>query len=120
MRGNQISQIALSAALLAGLGWAGSSNGKIPAPATQTQSSAAAVKIDNFSFGPPEITIAPETKVTWTNRDDNPHTVTSTDDLFKSKALDTDDQFSFTFDKPGTYEYFCSIHPKMMGRVIVK
>ena len=120
MRKYKSSRFALSAALLAGLGWAGSSNGKIPAPATQTQLSAAAVKIDNYSFGPPEITIAPGTKVTWTNRDDIPHTVRSTNDLFKSKALDTDDQFSFTFDKPGTYEYFCSIHPKMTGRVIVK
>jgi plastocyanin len=54
------------------------------------------------------------------NRDDIPHTVVSTTDAFKSKALDTDDQYSFTFEKPGTYEYFCSIHPKMTAKVIVK
>ncbi|HYL47658.1 MAG TPA: cupredoxin family copper-binding protein [Candidatus Limnocylindrales bacterium] len=120
MRSNTISQVVLIAALLAGLGSAVSSNAKIPAPATQTQSAAVAVRIDNFSFGPQEITVAPGTKVTWTNRDDIPHTVVSTNQLFKSKALDTDDQFSFTFDKPGTYEYFCSIHPKMTGKVIVK
>jgi len=120
MRKYKSFRLALSAALLAVLGSAVSSNAKIPAPAAQPQSAAAAVKIDNFSFGPPEITVAPGTKVTWTNRDDIPHTVRSTNDLFKSDALDTDDQFSFTFDKPGTYEYFCSIHPKMTGRVIVK
>jgi len=58
--------------------------------------------------------------VTWVNQDDIPHMVTSTTDLFKSKALDTDDKFSFTFDKSGTYEYYCSIHPKMTAKVIVQ
>jgi plastocyanin len=81
-----------------------------------------AVNIDNFAFGPPSITVAAGTKVTWTNRDDEPHTVTSADDpkLFRSAALDTNDSFSFTFDKPGTYRYFCSIHPQMTGTVVVK
>jgi len=62
------------------------------------------------------------TSVTWTNRDDIPHTVVSTDDpkTFKSKVLDTDEKFSFTFSKAGTYPYFCSIHPKMTGKVIVQ
>jgi plastocyanin len=120
MRSNTISQVVLGAALLAGFGSAVSSNPRIPASAAQPQSAAVEVKIDNFSFGPQEIAVAPGTKVTWTNRDDIPHTVVSTTQLFKSKALDTDDQFSFTFDKPGTYEYFCSIHPKMTGTVIVK
>jgi plastocyanin len=78
------------------------------------------VKIDNFSFGPQALTIAPGTKVTWTNRDDIPHTVVSTEGVFKSRVLDTDEKFSFTFDKPGNYPYFCSIHPKMTGTVIVK
>ena len=78
------------------------------------------VKIDNFSFGPQELTISAGTTVTWTNRDDIPHTVVSTDKLFKSKVLDTDDKFSFTFNKAGTYPYFCSIHPKMTGKVIVQ
>jgi plastocyanin len=80
----------------------------------------AEVKIDNFSFGPQSISVAPGTKVTWKNRDDIPHTVVSTDQVFKSRVLDTDETFSFTFEKPGTYEYFCSVHPKMTGRVIVK
>jgi plastocyanin len=78
------------------------------------------VKIDNFSFGPGALTVPAGTTVTWTNRDDIPHTVVSTDGVFKSKVLDTDDKFSFTFSKTGTYPYFCSIHPKMTGKVIVQ
>ncbi len=78
------------------------------------------VKVDNFSFSPQTITIAPGTTVTWTNRDDIPHTVVSDDKVFKSKVLDTDEKFSFTFDKAGNFPYFCSIHPKMTGKVIVQ
>ena len=78
------------------------------------------VKIDNFSFGPQAITISPGTRVAWTNRDDIPHTVVSTEGVFKSRVLDTDESFSFTFDKAGTFPYFCSVHPKMTGQVIVK
>ena len=80
------------------------------------------VKIDNFSFGPVALTVSLGSTVTWTNRDDIPHTVVSTDDpkVFKSKVLDTDEKFSFTFTKAGTYAYFCSIHPKMTGKVIVQ
>ncbi|HUC55162.1 MAG TPA: cupredoxin family copper-binding protein [Candidatus Cybelea sp.] len=78
------------------------------------------VKIDNFSFGPAELRVPVGTAVTWTNRDDIPHTVVSTDGAFKSKVLDTDEKFTFTFSKAGTYPYFCSIHPKMTGKVIVE
>src|SRR6266436_1915626 len=78
------------------------------------------VKIDNFSFGPATLTVPVGTTVTWTNRDDIPHTVVSTDGVFKSKVLDTDEKFSFTFSKAGTYPYFCSIHPKMTGKVVVQ
>ncbi len=78
------------------------------------------VKIDNFSFGPATLTVPVGTTITWTNRDDIPHTVVSTDGVFKSKVLDTDEKFSFTFGKAGTYPYFCSIHPKMTGKVIVQ
>jgi plastocyanin len=85
------------------------------APTTTTE-----VKIDNFSFGPAAITVAAGTLVTWTNRDDIPHTVVSDDKVFKSKVLDTDEKFSYTFSKPGTYPYFCSVHPKMTGKVIVQ
>ncbi len=78
------------------------------------------VKIDNFSFGPETLTIPVGATVTWINRDDIPHTVVSTDGVFKSKVLDTDEKFSFTFSKAGTFPYFCSIHPKMTGKVIVQ
>jgi plastocyanin len=95
--------------------------------ATQTSSQAAApagnvveVKVDNFSFSPQTITIKAGTTVTWTNRDDIPHTVVSDDKVFKSKVLDTDEKFSYTFDKAGNFPYFCSIHPKMTGKVIVQ
>ena len=90
------------------------SSAKAPQPAS------AEVKVDNFSFGPASLTVAVGTTVTWTNRDDIPHTVVSTDKVFKSKVLDTDEKFSFTFDKAGTYPYFCSIHPKMTGSVVVQ
>ena len=79
-----------------------------------------AIKIDNFSF-PESVTVPAGTEVTWTNADDIPHTVVSDDKTtFKSRALDTDDKFSFTFTKPGTYTYFCSIHPKMTAKIIVQ
>ena len=78
------------------------------------------VRIDNFSFGPAELTVRVGTTVKWTNRDDIPHTVVSTDKVFKSKVLDTDETFSFTFSTAGTYPYFCSIHPKMTGKVVVQ
>ena len=78
------------------------------------------VSIDNFSFTPTELTISMGTQVTWVNKDDVPHTVVSVDHNFKSKALDTDEKFSFTFRDAGTYEYYCSVHPKMTGKIIVK
>ena len=79
------------------------------------------VKIDNFTFMPNALTVPVGTTVKWVNRDDIPHTVVSDDKTtFKSKALDTDDNFSYTFSKPGTYSYFCSIHPKMTGQVVVQ
>jgi plastocyanin len=84
------------------------------------QATTAEVKIDNFSFGPATLTVAPGTTVTWVNHDDIPHTVVSTDSVFKSKVLDTDEKFSFTFTKAGNYPYFCSIHPKMTATVVVK
>lgn len=79
------------------------------------------VKIDNFTFAPATITVPVGSSVRWTNADDIPHTVVSDDKTtFKSKALDTNEEFSFTFTKPGTYSYFCSIHPKMTGKVVVQ
>lgn len=90
------------------------------AAAAQEQAAGVQVKIDNFSFTPQEITVQAGTTVTWVNQDDVPHTVVSTDNKFKSKALDTDDKFSFTFKEMGTYQYYCSVHPKMTAKVIVK
>jgi plastocyanin len=82
----------------------------------------AQVMIDNFSFSPAELTVAKGTRVTWTNRDDIPHTVTSRDDprVLKSPALDTEDSFAVTLDTPGAYHYFCMLHPHMQGTVIVR
>ncbi len=78
------------------------------------------VKIDNFSFTPQTLTVAVGTTVTWTNRDDIPHTVVSTDGVFRSKVRDTDEKFSYTFAKAGTYPYYCSVHPRMTGKVVVR
>ena len=78
------------------------------------------VSIDNFIFNPAEITVPVGTTVTWVNRDDVPHTVTADDKQFHSTALDTDDRFTHVFSTPGTYPYFCSVHPHMTGRIIVK
>jgi amicyanin len=86
----------------------------------QQKSETVEVKIDNFSFGPAELTVKAGTTVTWINRDDIPHTVVSTDKAFKSKVLDTDEKFSYTFNTAGSFPYFCSIHPKMTGKVVVK
>ena len=77
-----------------------------------------AVKIDNFTFTPQRVTVKAGTTVTWTNQDDIPHTVASATKAFKSKALDTDDTFSFT--TAGVYEYFCSLHPHMTGTIVVE
>ena len=85
----------------------------------ESSGATAAVKIDNFVFGPQSITVPVGTTVTWTNSDDIPHTAVSTDGVFKSKVMDTDEKFSYTFTKAGTYFYYCSVHPKMTGQVVV-
>jgi 3',5'-cyclic-AMP phosphodiesterase len=78
------------------------------------------ITIDNFSFNPKELTVAAGSKVTWVNHDDVPHVVSADDKSFKSSALDTNDQFSYTFTKSGEYDYYCSVHPRMTGKIIVK
>jgi plastocyanin len=85
-------------------------------------SAANLVTIDNFKFEPRTLTVPVGTKVTWVNRDDVPHTATSTTKprAFDSKTLDTDDKFSHVFTKPGTYDYFCAVHKHMTGQIIVK
>jgi amicyanin len=87
---------------------------------SQARAADAEVTIDNFTFSPQTLTIKVGTKVTWTNRDDIPHTVASTIKAFKSPALDTDDSYSFTFTTAGSYEYFCSLHPHMTGTIVVQ
>jgi plastocyanin len=93
-----------------------------PAVTASNQPSAAnvGVKIDNFTFGPQTVTVPVGATVTWTNSDDIPHTAVSTDDVFKSKVMDTDEKFSYTFTKAGTYPYYCTIHPKMTGTIVVR
>src|SRR5438034_5721586 len=114
-----VSIASLAAALV--LGTAGFGTGRKGSVASaQEKTSTMEVKIDNFSFGPQTLTVPVGATVTWTNRDDIPHTVVSTDGVFKSKVRDTDETFSYTFTKAGTYPYFCSIHPKMTGQVMVK
>jgi amicyanin len=78
------------------------------------------VTIDNFTFTAPELTVAVGTTVKWVNHDDIPHNVVNKDKLFRSKALDTDDSYSFTFANAGTYDYFCGLHPHMQGKIVVK
>jgi plastocyanin len=78
------------------------------------------VKIHNFTFAPQRVTVKAGTTVTWTNEDDIPHTVASATKAFKSKTLDTDDNFSFKFTTAGVYEYFCSLHPHMTGTIVVE
>ena len=80
----------------------------------------ATINIDNFTFTPARLTLRAGTTVTWRNEDDIPHTVTSAARLFKSSTLDTDDTYSFTFTEPGSYEYFCSLHPRMTGTIVVE
>jgi plastocyanin len=83
--------------------------------------SGATVKIDNRSFDPENISIDAGATVTWTNNDDIPHVVASDDiEMFKSKTLHTDEHFSFTFTKPGTYNYYCATHPKMTAKIVVQ
>src|SRR5437773_4435026 len=114
-----VSIASLAAALV--LGTAGFGTGRKGSVASaQEKTSTMEVKIDNFSFGPQTLTVPVGATVTWTNRDDIPHTSVSTDGVFKSKVMDTNETFSYTFAKAGTYPYYCSIHPKMTGQVVVK
>jgi plastocyanin len=79
------------------------------------------LSIDNFTFTPQTLTVKAGTTVTWINRDDIPHGIASSNSAFKkSGALDTDDSYSFTFTTPGTYQYFCYLHPHMVGSIVVE
>lgn len=90
------------------------------AKAEDTRPQPTEVSIDNFVFTPDTITVPVNSEVTWVNKDDIPHVVASNDGLFKSRALDTDQKYSYTFTKAGTYPYYCSVHPKMVGKIVVQ
>src|SRR6202790_1995871 len=110
---------AISAALIGAAVGSVLAGGVLFAQAQTPAAAAAAVGIDNFTFNPQTVTVKAGTTVTWTNRDDIPHGLAATNNAFKrSQALDTDDSFSFT--TPGTYQYFCYIHPHMTGTIVVE
>ena len=90
------------------------------APATAQQETGARIDITAHAFGTPELTVSPGTTVTWTNRDEDAHTVTSTTNVFRSPGLDSGDTYAYTFKEPGTYKYFCTLHPLMTGKVVVR
>ena len=124
----QFVQAALAAALFACLMPAargqhamGAAQGPATATAAKSGAQAGAVEIRNFAFVPAQLTVAVGTRVVWTNRDDEAHLVVNSNGAFKpSPALDTDDSYAAVFDKPGRYDYFCSIHPMMRGTVVVQ
>ena len=105
--------LTLAGALLASIG---------AVAAQQLATAPAQVEIRDFAFAPGTLTVAAGTSVTWVNQDDEPHTVTSVGEprLFKSPGLDGGDSFTMKFDKPGTYQYICTIHPHMHGTIVVK
>jgi plastocyanin len=115
-------QIADASPPAAAMGHAMMGHGASAPTVTKAVAAANEVVIDDFRFGPAALTVPVGTKVTWTNDDSDPHTVTSEADpkLLKSPPLDTGESFAFTFDKPGTYRYFCSIHPRMQGTIVVQ
>jgi plastocyanin len=88
--------------------------------ASAVPAKAQTVAIKMFAFTPQVLTVAPGTTVTWTNADEDPHTVTANDRSFHSAALDTDDKYSYTFTRPGEFGYFCSLHPHMTGKIVVR
>jgi len=89
-------------------------------PAAARSDGGGQVTIDNFTFSPATLTIAKGSKVTWTNQDDIPHTIVMLGAGVHSKALDTDNSFSYQFDKAGTFAYICGLHPHMHGEIVVQ
>lgn len=108
-RGARWTGLALAALLLAAA-----------VPAMAQPETGPRIEIKEHGFGTPEVTVRPGTTVTWINHDDDAHTVTSITNTFRSPGLDTDDTYAYTFTKPGTYEYFCTLHPLMTGKVVVR
>jgi plastocyanin len=111
---------AIAAAAVGAVVGAGLAGGMMVARAQSTPAPTA-ISIDNFTFAPPTLTVKAGTTVKWTNKDDIPHGIAATNNSFaRSKALDTDDSYLFTFTTPGTYQYFCYIHPHMTGTIVVQ
>lgn len=108
-------KILLFAAALAAAPATAFAGDAMPAAATPT-----VVEIHDLKFNPPTLTVVAGTKVTWINEDNQPHTVTDRGKVFRSAALDTKDSFSYTFTAPGEFTYFCTIHPMMVGKILVK
>ena len=105
----------LTVASVAVLWWVAASHPSSAAPADSAQ-----IVIKDFMFTPMSLTVKAGATVTWANKDDEPHNVVSDTGLFRSGAVDTDETFSFKFDKPGTYHFTCSIHPRMVETIIVE
>jgi plastocyanin len=101
--------------VIAGLSLAGCSIARAAPPPAPAHT----IAIKDFMFSPVSVKIKAGTQVTWTNKDEEPHTVSSNEGTFRSFALDTNDSFSYKFDKPGTYKYTCTIHPRMTGTIVV-
>lgn len=104
--------------MLAGVGmlaWFG-----VGSPATAEIPQTTNIVVKNFMFMPMSVTVTAGSTVTWSNRDQEPHTVVSDTGLFRSSAIDTNESFSFKFDQPGTYHFMCSIHPQMVGTIVVQ
>lgn len=112
--------ILIIVALLLAFNWIAVSDANSTAEAADNAAGKYQVTIDNFSFTPASLTVPVGTSVTWVNRDDVPHTIVNDNHKFRSRALDTDEKFSYNFTNPGTYEYYCSLHPKMTGKIVVE
>jgi plastocyanin len=89
-------------------------------PSVAETSDTAKIVVKDFMFNPTPLTVKAGSTVTWTNMDDEPHTVVSDTAVFKSGGMDTNESFSYKFDKPGTYHFACSIHPRMVGTIVVQ
>ena len=106
--------------LMAALGVAALCLGATGSPAHAGPADTAQIVIKDFMFMPMSLTVKAGSSVTWANKDDEPHTVVSDTSLFRSGAVDTDETFTFKFDKPGMYHFTCSIHPQMVGTIVVE
>jgi plastocyanin len=112
--------IAAAAAVFLALGAAGAVAQQQPMPQQVAATAEAEISIQSFQFVPAILTIKPGTAVTWVNRDEEPHNVVSPERVFRSKAIDGGEKFTTVFDKPGTYNYICAVHPHMRGTIVVQ